>query len=504
MNLNFSNFADADLSEDFVEYLVREEAPARALHLERLWAYYKNELTSLGAGVPEAERQMDWTASARPYYQAQEFGLPARITGRSHLGYGGSGVLQPAFQRKEVVVENDIGWRIDTGIHFLAGQPIGMESLARRPEDARVIESVLRAVWEGSGGLALVQEIALLGAVYGFVDLVIRMHPADLTDPSSGKSPEGAALRAGRAITLEAIEAPRVLPILDEEDYRRLRWWIQVFRHETNRLAGRGPLDRLFGRPRRTEEVETLEILGPRWWQQYENGELAAEGENPLGRAPVVHIQNLPHPMHYEGAGEVEPLVPLQDELNTRLSDRANRVTFQSFKMYLGKGIEGFEDRPVAPGRMWATDNPDAAIEAFGGDAECPSETAHINELREALDKASGITPLAAGLLRDQLGNLTSATALKVVLMGTLARLQRKRVTYGQGIVEANHLVLEALDRFGILKTDPEDRVTRLHWPNPLPEHLGEKLTEAKAKRELGVPAETVLRELGYEPSAAT
>ena len=304
-------------------------------------------------------------------------------------------------------------------------------------------------------------------------------------------------------MSLEAVEAPRIVPVLDEDDYRRLRLWIQVFRRQANRLAGGGLLDRLFGRgPRGIEEIETVEILGPTWWQRYDDGVLAAEGANPLGRVPVVHIQNLPHPMHYEGAGEVEPLIPLQDELNTRLSDRANRVTFQSFKMYLGKGIEGFEDRPIAPGRMWATDNPDAKIEAFGGDAESPSETAHIDELRQAMDKASGITPLAAGLLRDHLGNLTSATALRVVLMGTLARLERKRATYGAGLIEANRLVLEALDRLGILRTDPEDRLTRLHWPSPLPDNLGERLAEAKAKRDLGVPAETVLRELGYAPDA--
>jgi hypothetical protein len=168
--------------------------------------------------------------------------------------------------------------------------------------------------------------------------------------------------------------------------------------------------------------------------------------------------------------------------------------------MYLGKGIDGFEDRPIAPGRMWATDNPEASIEEFGGDADCPSEEAHIAQLREAMDKVSGVTPLAAGLLKDQLGNLSSATALKVVLMGTLARLERKRVTYGQGMVEANRLILEALDRFGILGTEAEDRDTRLHWPSPLPDDPGEKLAAAKAKRELGVPAETVLRELGYGP----
>ena len=499
MKLDFTNFADAELSEAFVEYLVREEAPDRALHFQRLWSYYRNDLTPLGVGVTASSRDNEWAYSVRPYVQAQEFGLPARVTGCSRLGYGGEGVPVPEVRRKEVVIENDIGWRIDTGVHFLAGKPVAMESLARRPEEARRIEAVLRAVWESSGGLVLLQEMALLGAVYGFVDLVVRARPdGGVTSDDTAD----AALRAGRAISLEAIEGLRVIPVLEENDYRRLRWWMQAFRRRGNRLADGGILGRLLGRSReRVDEVEVLEILGPTWWQRYEDGCLVDEGPNPLGRVPVVHIQNLPHPMHYEGASEVEPLVPLQDELNTRLSDRACRVTFQSFKMYLGKGLAGFEDESVAPGRMWTTDNPDASIESFGGDEKSPSEAAHIQELREALDKTSGITPLAAGLLRDHLGNLSSATALRVVLMGTLARLERKRIAYGQGVQEANRLILETLDRFGILRTDPEDRQTRLHWPSPLPENLGEKLAEAKAKRELGVPEATVLRELGYEPN---
>ncbi|MFO8014802.1 MAG: phage portal protein [Phycisphaerae bacterium] len=510
MKLDVSPFNDPTLDEAYIEHLVREEAPTRAAHLGRLWAYYRNDLSPLGAGLPLPHRQEDWLASARPYVQAQEFGLPARITGRSHLGYGGAGVPTPGIGRKEVVIENDIGWRIDTAVHFLAGEPVRTESLARRPEDARRIETVLSDVWKASGGISLIQEIALLGAVYGFVDLVVRARPAADDDTTaaavsaSGNEDEAAvADRAARAVSVEAVEAPRVVPILEETDYRRLRYWIQVFPRQTNRVTGGGALARILGRAApRVSEVETVEILGPHWWQRYEDGRLADQGANPLGRVPVVHIQNFAHPMHYEGAGEVEPLIPLQDELNTRLSDRANRVTFQSFKMYLGKGVESFEDRPVAPGRMWSTDNPDACIEEFGGDADSPSEAAHIAELREAMDKTSGVTPLAAGLLRDRIGHLTSATALKVVLMGTLARLARKRVTYGAGLVEANRLILDALDRAGVLPTAPEDRATRIHWPDPLPQNVSEQLQHARAKRDLGVPAETVLRELGYDPAA--
>ena len=66
-----------------------------------------------------------------------------------------------------------------------------------------------------------------------------------------------------------------------------------------------------------------------------------------FGGAVTGHVSQ---PFAYSGLSEVEPLIPLQDELNTRLSDRASRVTLQCFKMYLAKGIDGFDKFPVAHG----------------------------------------------------------------------------------------------------------------------------------------------------------
>lgn len=158
---------------------------------------------------------------------------------------------------------------------------------------------------------------------------------------------------------------------------------------------------------------------------EHERERVIKESLNRLGRIPVMHIQNLPQPFFYEGLGEVEPLIDRQDELNTRLSDRAHRVTLQSFKMYLGQGIDGLLDRTVGPGQMWTTENPDASIEAFGGDADSPSETAHIQEVREALDKASGVSPVTTGLISGKLGNFTSENAIRIVLMGLVAKTEK-------------------------------------------------------------------------------
>src|SRR5205814_3946686 len=142
-----------------------------------------------------------------------------------------------------------------------------------------------------------------------------------------------------------------------------------------------------------------MELITPTRWRRYEDGKVVSEGENSLGRVPLVHVQNTAVPFQYGGASDVEPLIPLQDELNTRLSDRANRITLQSFKMYLGKGVENFDTLPVAPGRMWVSDNEKADVIEFGGDASSPSEDAHLSDIREAIDKTSGVTPIAAGAI---------------------------------------------------------------------------------------------------------
>jgi hypothetical protein len=167
--------------------------------------------------------------------------------------------------------------------------------------------------------------------------------------------------------------------------------------------------------------------------------------------------------------------------------------------MYLGKGIEGFENRPVSPGRMWYTDNTEATIEEFGGDESSPSEDLHIAEIREALDKTSGVTPVVVGVLKNKLGNLTSAVALKLAMMGMLAKNERKRFAYSEGLRKIARMVLEILDKAGVYGTEPADREIDIIFPSPLPENVLEKLREAQIKKELGVSTEQVLRELGYE-----
>ncbi len=508
MGFELGIFDDVQLDPDYLAWLVDDHAPDIQRHFARLWDYYANPTVdpvnggAIGRKVNEA---------GRPYLQAQEVGLPARITGLVRSPQ--SGALEARrvgdIQRKEVVIENDIGWRINAAVDFLFGTPIHIISKAPDGRRRTEIEAIVKAVFAANGGLGFFQDMAVLGSVYGFVDCLVR--PGGITPSDRSRSTPSRLTRSlpdvlqwARQIDLELIEAPRALPILDEDDYRVITCYVQHFYQKKNALNGKDSfLSRILAATSRRGDsrrlVAVTEVTSATHWQRYEDKELVAEGELPWGFLPVVHIQNIAQPYFYEGLSDVEPLIPLQDELNTRLSDRASRITFQSFKMYLGKGIDGFENQPVAPGRMWCTDNPEASIQEFGGDAATPSEQLHIAEIREALDKTSGVTPVVAGVIKSRLGNLTSAVALRLTFMGMLSKNERKQHTYSEGIRQICRMVLSMLDTAGIYPTGADERDVDILFPSPLPENLMERLQEAQIKRELGVSTEQVLRELGYE-----
>ncbi|MEM6551709.1 MAG: phage portal protein [Planctomycetota bacterium] len=443
--------------------LIHDHQTHQQPRLHKLWQYYRN---------PDTTGKL-----------AQTQGLPPRLATDPP-----SPTADPTATR-ETVIENDIAWRIHALVDFMVGQPVRIRSQAQDRGLAQDIDAYLNDVFTEAGGPLFFQELILLGSIYGHVDILLDAS-ADHLD-------------------LAPIPATRGIPDPHRQNLRQLHTYLLHHRtpnpnhQETSAPRWRTLLSSLSPQQPATHDEHTT-LFTPELIARYHQPartttrRLLDAGPNPLGRIPVVHIQNLPQPLHWTGLSDVEPLIPLQDELNTRLSDRANRVTFQSFKMYLGKGIDSFNDRPVGPGQMWQTDNPDAAILEFGGDADSPSETAHIQDIRDALDKTSGVTPVAAGLVRGKVGNLSSENAIRIVLLGLTAKAERKRLLYGQGIARACELVLHAAHTFGQLHTEPADRRVQLLWPNPTPEPESTRLRNAQIKRELGVPRDQVLRELGY------
>lgn len=509
MALDLSPFIAAGLDRGTLETLLGEHDHHVRPGLERLWSYYRNPQTPASpAWAAPTGRQVTGEVQGRSYRLAQERGLPARLTNPPASGGGAS---------RETVIENDIAWRIDALVDMAFGRPLRIESAAEDESVRTLVNTALEAAWFAAGGQPFIQDLALLGMVHGFVDLVLRADIPNLRAAVRASDDLESVRAAAAMLRIELVEAPRAVPLLSRADYRSLgAYVIRTPQREHGRSPGSSSgsfIDRVLRRvalgdspfAQAASRGETIEILSADHRRVYAGERRIIDEPNQLGVLPIVHIQNASQPFRYEGLSDVEPLIPLQDELNTRLSDRAHRVTLQSFNMYLAKGLDGPAASPiagntlrVAPGQVWLTDNPDAEITAFGGDGQSPSEDRHIDELREALDKTSAVSPVVIGVIRERLGHLSSENALRITLMGVLSKTARRRLSYGEGIARMSRLVLHALDTAGILRTTEAQRGVRIVWPDPLPTDERARLSSALMKRDLGVPADTILKELGY------
>src|SRR5690606_31416719 len=212
------------ITDDLIRLLTAEHEAGPLPRLQRLWAYYRNEATAPGLSAQ--------SPGGKPRL-AQEAGLPRRITGAP------AAWADDRSARREVVIENDIAWRINTMVDFMLGRPLVTLSTAPAPlrDD---IQRVLDAVWEASGGMALLQDALLLGHIFGGVDLLVRCDGralSRLNTPGAllGLPPE----RLAEIIRIEAVDPRRAVPVLDERDCRRLDAYIVHFRRALNRAEGR-------------------------------------------------------------------------------------------------------------------------------------------------------------------------------------------------------------------------------------------------------------------------
>jgi hypothetical protein len=152
MGFELGIFGDEQLEADYIEWLVDEQSVDVRGHFEKLWEYYANPRMQMsGRGAHEQKVN----ESGRCYIQAQEYGLPVRITGLLHSGQAGVFGTQSArdVQRKEVVIENDIAWRVNAAVDFLFGKPISFVSKSPDGQKRAEIETILKALFAANGAI---------------------------------------------------------------------------------------------------------------------------------------------------------------------------------------------------------------------------------------------------------------------------------------------------------------------------------------------------------------
>ncbi|MFG0252796.1 MAG: hypothetical protein ACF8NJ_07990, partial [Phycisphaerales bacterium JB038] len=169
MTRHLDAFAAIGLDEALLELLLAEHATERLPRLERLWRYYRNPVRS--------------SPQTGQHCLAQEDGLPERLRLPGRQAHDDRVC-------REIVIENDIAWRVHALVDFMFGKPVRFTSLAGDRHLRSLIEQTLDTVLEANGGIRLLQDLALLGSVHGAVDLLLRSDacPSSCTTSDRGES----------------------------------------------------------------------------------------------------------------------------------------------------------------------------------------------------------------------------------------------------------------------------------------------------------------------------
>jgi hypothetical protein len=356
--------------------------------------------------------------------------------------------LQPKTD-SEVAVEDDV-----------AGTPD--EALSARMAEA---EAYLRKVWRENGGARLIQKIGRRTAItgHGFIKVV---PVGDQTNPNDWpmivlQKPEliGVMTRADNDDVLDAyiIEwqekkpAPgnrtvdvrmRQLIVLHEG-----QWWIGKFAE-----GQRGDLGK----------KEWQEVDAPALW--------------PWAWSPIVDWQNLPNDDGYYGESDLEDLTGLNDALNFVASNTNKILYIHGHPRLFGTGFDASDVQDTAIDAMFTVGEKDAKLQSVEMQGDLKSAFAFLQLIYQAMVTIG--RSLDIGSLQDKIGQITNF-GLRVLASSALAKLDEKRVTYGEALVKINAMLLE-LGGYG-------EFTTEIHWMNPLPDDEGEEVNRLKTEREMGI-----------------
>lgn len=250
-------------------------------------------------------------------------------------------------------------------------------------------------------------------------------------------------------------------------------------------LVSRVPVGAQFIAPSGTGAINraptgtVVEVWTPDSFRTMIGSQTLHEGPNPYGFIPFVHVANLQPPNSAWGVSDLLDLIPLNRELDERISDQADVIRYHADPPVVFKGVEEHSDLPVGPGTVWDLPR-DADVSLLEWRGSGPSIQEHIERVLRALYEVTETPRTSFG----DSGRLLSGVALETELQPLIQRTHRKRVIWSAALRRCSQMVLLLAERFspGYQAGAFAPYRTRIVWPPLLPAD-----DDAEARRNLAL-----------------
>ncbi len=190
-------------------------------------------------------------------------------------------------------------------------------------------------------------------------------------------------------------------------------------------------------------------------------------GRNPYGFIPFVHVPNMQPANQYWGQSDLIDLLPINRELDERLSDQADLIKYHADPPVIFKGVTDHSDLAVGPGTVWDIPS-DASVELLEWQGQPPSVKDHIEQVFRALYEITETPRTAFG----DSGRVLSGVALETELRPIVQKTFRRRVFWTRALRHRNRLILTLAEQHGLGGARPGDYApyrSRVIWSPLLP-----------------------------------
>lgn len=298
----------------------------------------------------------------------------------------------------------------------------------------------LFSVWKNNKREELLCEIGQTKSVTGDAWVKVQyLSSEDLDDPFE-EYPNG-------RIRLTCVPTQFVFPDFDDHDKDKL---ISL----TIMYPVRSTVDKGFLR-KRTQE--TTSLYKEVWTREeifvYQDGKEVESYENPYGIIPFVHIKNFPIAGRTYGVSDLDDVIPLNVELNTKRSDVSEVIDYHSAPITVVYGAK-IGNLEKGANKVWGGLPKDSKVENLSLTGDLAASVRYTSDLKTAMCEIGGIPETVLGGA-SAISN-TSGVALQYMNLPLIERTRIKRHFTAGGLQTINKMILFISLREGLIEK-PDD-----------------------------------------------
>jgi len=197
------------------------------------------------------------------------------------------------------------------------------------------------------------------------------------------------------------------------------------------------------------------------------NSSVTFQGVNPYGFIPFIHVPNLAPPGSPWGLSDLEDVIPLNRELDDRLSDQADVIRYHADPPVVFKNVRQHTDLAVGPGTVWdIPENSDVALLEWRG--QPPAVQQHIERVLRAMYDVAETPRSSFGDTEQPFSGVALETQLQPIVQRTL----RRRIVWEPALRQLAQYCLMLAEQFNVGLAQPGQFApyqVRVHWLPMLP-----------------------------------